>query len=56
MFNSKQVAAFAVFMGFAGMVFFYIGVSMGWLYVSHILTVKRHPTYRAFMALIDICT
>ncbi|KAF8505220.1 urea transporter [Gautieria morchelliformis] len=27
-----MVAAFAVFMGLAGLVFFYIGVSMGWLY------------------------
>ena len=28
-----MVAAFAVFMGIAGTIFFYIGVSMGWLYV-----------------------
>ncbi|KAF8587633.1 Na+/solute symporter [Ramaria rubella] len=27
-----MVVAFAMFMGLAGMVFFYIGVSMGWLY------------------------
>jgi Na+/proline symporter len=31
-----MVAAFAIFMGVAGTIFYYIGVSMGWLYVrSH---------------------
>lgn len=29
-----QVAFFAVVMGLCGLIFFYIGVSMGWLYVS----------------------
>lgn len=28
-----MVAAFAIFMGLAGTIFYYIGVSMGWLYV-----------------------
>jgi hypothetical protein len=28
-----QVAFFALCMGLAGLIFFYIGVSMGWLYV-----------------------
>lgn len=31
---SPQIIAYALFMGIAGMVFFYIGISMGWLYVS----------------------
>lgn len=30
---SSQVAFFALCMGLAGLIFFYIGVSMGWLYV-----------------------
>jgi Na+/proline symporter len=30
-----MVAAFAIFMGVAGTIFYYIGVSMGWLYVSN---------------------
>lgn len=28
-----QVAFFAVCMGIAGLIFYYIGISMGWLYV-----------------------
>lgn len=32
---SLQVALYALVMGLAGLIFFYIGVSMGWLYVSH---------------------
>ena len=28
-----QVACFAIVMGFLGLIFFYIGISMGWLYV-----------------------
>lgn len=28
-----QVAIFALIMGIAGTIFYYIGVSMGWLYV-----------------------
>lgn len=30
-----MVAAFAIAMGIFGVIFFYIGVSMGWLYVRH---------------------
>jgi len=30
----RQVALFAVAMGLLGVIFFYIGISMGWLYVS----------------------
>ena len=33
---NHQVAVYAMFMGLAGLVFFYIGVSMGWLYVCDI--------------------
>ena len=29
-----QVAFYALVMGLAGLIFYYIGVSMGWLYVS----------------------
>jgi hypothetical protein len=29
-----KVAFFAVCMGLAGMIFYYIGISMGWLYVG----------------------
>ncbi len=29
-----QVALFAIVMGILGLIFFYIGISMGWLYVS----------------------
>ncbi|GJJ09771.1 hypothetical protein Clacol_003995 [Clathrus columnatus] len=32
-----MVAAFAIFMGLAGLVFFFIGVSLGWLYMGVIL-------------------
>ncbi|KAF9519210.1 hypothetical protein BS47DRAFT_1370822 [Hydnum rufescens UP504] len=32
-----QVLAYAVFMGLAGLVFFYIGVSLGWLYMGVLL-------------------
>jgi hypothetical protein len=32
--DMKKVAFFAVCMGVAGMIFFYIGISMGWLYVG----------------------
>jgi len=31
-----MVAAFAIAMGVFGTIFFYIGVSMGWLYVSRV--------------------
>lgn len=47
------MAAFALFMGLAGLVFFYIGVSMGWLYVSRHITALYHMT-RKFTFLIDI--
>ena len=30
-----KVALYAVICGLAGLIFFYIGVSMGWLYVVH---------------------
>ncbi len=30
-----KVAFFAVCMGIAGLIFFYIGISMGWLYVRY---------------------
>ena len=30
----RQVAFFALAMGLLGLIFFYIGISMGWLYVS----------------------
>ena len=30
----SQVALFALVMGLLGLIFFYIGISMGWLYVS----------------------
>lgn len=33
-----MVAVYAVIMGLAGLIFFYIGVSMGWLYVRSFLT------------------
>ena len=33
-----QVAAFSIVMGLLGLIFFYIGISMGWLYV------RRDPT------------
>ncbi len=33
-----MVAVYAVIMGLAGLIFFYIGVSMGWLYVRPFLT------------------
>lgn len=33
-----QVAFFAVVMGLLGLIFFYIGISMGWLYVRSIQT------------------
>lgn len=29
-----MVGAFAIIMGLLGVIFFYIGISMGWLYVS----------------------
>lgn len=38
-----QIAAYAVFMGLAGMVFFYIGVSMGWLYVCDFFLLRGIP-------------
>jgi hypothetical protein len=31
--NVYKVALFAVCMGLAGLIFYYIGISMGWLYV-----------------------
>ena len=34
--SSVKVAFFAVVMGFLGLIFFYIGISMGWLYVGTI--------------------
>ena len=34
---NHQVAVYAVFMGLPGLVFFYIGVSIGWLYVCDII-------------------
>ena len=37
---NPQVAAYAVFMGLAGLVFFYISVSMGWLYV-YVISLSR---------------
>lgn len=33
-FACWQVALFAIVMGLLGLIFFYIGISMGWLYVS----------------------
>jgi hypothetical protein len=32
--SHEQVVIFALVMGIAGVIFYYIGVSMGWLYVS----------------------
>jgi hypothetical protein len=32
-----KVAFFALCMGLAGLIFFYIGISMGWLYVRYLL-------------------
>lgn len=38
-----MVAFYALVIGLAGLIFFYIGVSMGWLYVSlHKLRVSSH--------------
>ena len=46
-----QVAAFSIVMGLLGLIFFYIGISMGWLYVrrdetplppTHALLTARH--------------
>lgn len=31
---ASQILLFAIFMGLSGLVFFYMGVSLGWLYVS----------------------
>ena len=39
----KQVAFFALFMGLLGLIFFYIGISMGWLYVR-----TPHPSQSNF--------
>jgi hypothetical protein len=41
-----QVACYALVIGLAGLIFFYIGVSMGWLYVrdSFARVVSGHPT------------
>ncbi len=44
-----QVALFAIVMGLLGLIFFYIGISMGWLYVCFFLndlTHKRLMLYR----------
>ena len=35
-----QVACFAVIMGLLGLIFFYIGISMGWLYVGDHFTTR----------------
>lgn len=42
--GALQVAFYALVIALAGLIFFYIGVSMGWLYVSHIppVSVNRH--------------
>ena len=37
-----QVGFFALVMGLLGLIFFYIGISMGWLYVSTV----HHQTSR----------
>jgi hypothetical protein len=36
-----QVAFYALVMGIAGLIFYYIGISMGWLYVGLSVFTKR---------------
>jgi hypothetical protein len=36
-----QVALYALVSALAGLIFFYIGVSMGWLYASLVIPVPR---------------
>jgi hypothetical protein len=37
----RQVALYALVSALAGLIFFYIGVSMGWLYASLVIPVPR---------------
>lgn len=39
-----MVACFAIIMGLLGLIFFYIGISMGWLYVR----IPLHPLNQTF--------
>ena len=40
--RSLKVAFFALCMGLAGLIFYFIGISMGWLYVRYLLLSQNH--------------